>query len=54
MEKYRGPITKLLMEQWNDTVRPFRKVSWVKREETDVKVLYGRVPKWKANTTTEK
>ena len=42
MEKYRGPITKLLMEQWNDTVRPFRRVNWVKKEDSGVKVLIAR------------
>ena len=54
MEKYRGPCTIMLLEQWNDIVKPFRKVEWVKEEKPNVKILYGRAAKWKANTTTEK
>lgn len=42
MEKNKGSVAKLLYEEWNQTVRPFRKVQWVRKEENDVKVLFAK------------
>lgn len=42
MAKRDGSVYRLLVEEWNKTVKPFKKVEWVDTEDREVKVLIVR------------